>query len=65
VVGTVCLPGFPARLASQPAPLHRFPAPTLGQHNDEILGGLLGIGADELAGLAAAKVIGDRPLGAQ
>jgi crotonobetainyl-CoA:carnitine CoA-transferase CaiB-like acyl-CoA transferase len=64
VVGTVCLPGFPARLASQPAPLHRFPAPTLGQHNEEILGGLLGISADELTALAEANVIGDRPLGA-
>jgi crotonobetainyl-CoA:carnitine CoA-transferase CaiB-like acyl-CoA transferase len=64
VVGPISLPGFPARLASQPAPLHRFPAPTLGQHNHEILGGLLGMTSGELTGLVEANVIGDRPLGA-
>lgn len=63
VVGPIALPGFPARLASQPAPAHRFPAPTLGQHNREILGGLLGLNGDDLARLADAGVIGDRPLG--
>jgi crotonobetainyl-CoA:carnitine CoA-transferase CaiB-like acyl-CoA transferase len=62
VVGAVSLPGFPARLTSQPAPLHRSPAPTLGQHNAEVLGELLGIGTEELSRLAQAQVIGDRPL---
>jgi crotonobetainyl-CoA:carnitine CoA-transferase CaiB-like acyl-CoA transferase len=61
VVGSVSLPGFPARLASHPFPLHRSPAPTLGQHNDEVLGGLLGIGPDELTRLAEEGIIGDRP----
>ena len=64
VVGPMSLPGFPARLRSQPAPVHRFPAPTLGQHNDEILGGLLGVDGDQLTRLAEAGVIGDRPVGA-
>jgi crotonobetainyl-CoA:carnitine CoA-transferase CaiB-like acyl-CoA transferase len=62
VVGTVALPGLPARLCSHPFPLHRSPAPTLGQHNQAVLGGMLGIGLDELSRLAATGVIGDRPL---
>jgi hypothetical protein len=38
----------------------RFGAPTLGQHNAAILGGELGLGADELQALARAGVTGDR-----
>ena len=33
-------------------------APTLGQHNNEVLGGLLGLSDGEIAALAAAGVIG-------
>ena len=39
------------------------PAPVVGEHNDEVLGGLLGLGEDDMAALAAAGVIGDRPAG--
>ena len=38
---------------------HRFAPPTLGQHNDEILGGL-GLSRDELAALRRDRVIGER-----
>ncbi len=41
----------------------RSPAPTLGQHNDEVLTSDLGLSADEVARLREEKLIGDRPLG--
>jgi crotonobetainyl-CoA:carnitine CoA-transferase CaiB-like acyl-CoA transferase len=41
----------------------RSPAPTLGQHNDDVLAGDLGLSPDELTRLRDEKLIGDRPLG--
>jgi crotonobetainyl-CoA:carnitine CoA-transferase CaiB-like acyl-CoA transferase len=62
IVGThpVCAPPF--RFASVARWL-RSPAPSLGEHNREILGGLLGVADAEIDALAAAGVIGTRPTG--
>lgn len=39
------------------------PAPTIGQHNHEVLTSVLGLTDDEVAGLEKREVIGQRPLG--
>jgi crotonobetainyl-CoA:carnitine CoA-transferase CaiB-like acyl-CoA transferase len=41
----------------------RRPAPALGEHNDEVLGGELGLSAEELTRLRESQVIGDWPAG--
>jgi len=56
VGGTVVVPGIVPKLSDDPAEI-RAPGPTLGQHNAEVYGELLGLGAEELAGLASRKVI--------
>jgi crotonobetainyl-CoA:carnitine CoA-transferase CaiB-like acyl-CoA transferase len=43
--------------ATLPYPIERL-APTLGQHNAEVLGDVLGLSASEIAQLAADGVIG-------
>ncbi|MEE8559126.1 MAG: CaiB/BaiF CoA-transferase family protein [Alphaproteobacteria bacterium] len=46
----------PIRMSATP-PSYRRPPPTLGQHTDEVLEGLLGMGGDELAALRGRGVI--------
>jgi crotonobetainyl-CoA:carnitine CoA-transferase CaiB-like acyl-CoA transferase len=61
VTGAHPIPTLPFRFRDRDRGwLHR-PTPTLGQHNDEVLGGLLGLSADELRALREAAVIGERP----
>jgi crotonobetainyl-CoA:carnitine CoA-transferase CaiB-like acyl-CoA transferase len=62
VIGSLLLPAFPARLASRTLPYHRSHAPLLGQDNQSILGGWLGLDDDEVDALGEAGVIGTRPL---
>jgi crotonobetainyl-CoA:carnitine CoA-transferase CaiB-like acyl-CoA transferase len=62
VVGRQPLPTVPFRFASVDRWL-RSPAPLLGEHNEAILGDLLGLSRDEIVQLAADGIIGDRPKG--
>jgi crotonobetainyl-CoA:carnitine CoA-transferase CaiB-like acyl-CoA transferase len=61
VTGEARYPGLPMSFSGLPRQLHTRPPPTLGEHNDEILGGELGLTEEELRGLRERKVIGERP----
>jgi crotonobetainyl-CoA:carnitine CoA-transferase CaiB-like acyl-CoA transferase len=63
VVGTVEMPALPIQLADPHHQWLRRSAPTLGEHNPEILGELLGLTGDQITELAEANVIGTRPAG--
>lgn len=62
VLGPLSLPSLPFRYASVDHWL-RQPAPTLGQHNADVLSGILGLSESELRDLEADKIIGTRPEG--
>jgi crotonobetainyl-CoA:carnitine CoA-transferase CaiB-like acyl-CoA transferase len=53
--GTHCYAGIPVRLSKTPA-VFRLPAPCLGEHNREMLGGLLGLTEEEIATLGKEGV---------
>jgi crotonobetainyl-CoA:carnitine CoA-transferase CaiB-like acyl-CoA transferase len=61
-VGPQETPGVPFRYASVARWLRR-PAPTLGQHNREILTGILGLSSEAIEALETARVIGQYPEG--
>jgi crotonobetainyl-CoA:carnitine CoA-transferase CaiB-like acyl-CoA transferase len=56
-------PGLAFRLHESAARRYQSPAPTLGEHNDEILRELLGLDDAEIAALRANGIIGERPAG--
>ncbi|MBM4415905.1 MAG: CoA transferase [Chloroflexi bacterium] len=56
--GTHLQPGPLARFARQPLVPVRGPAPTLGQHNQDVLCGLLGLSRAEYDQLVADEIIG-------
>ena len=60
-VGTHPYPGMFFKMSETPGRV-RMPAPRLGQHNEYVLGELLGMSKNEIAKLAE-EVIGTRPLG--
>jgi crotonobetainyl-CoA:carnitine CoA-transferase CaiB-like acyl-CoA transferase len=53
-------PSAPYRTGSAPLDIDR-PAPTLGQHNRDVLVGMLALSEAELADLESRGVIGTRP----
>lgn len=63
-MGVLPYPGMSYKLSETPGSI-RMPAPLLGQHNEYILGELLGLSKGDIARLAAEQVIGTRPLGAR
>lgn len=56
VAGTIEVPGLPIKLSETPGAVD-MPAPTLGQHNAEILHDVLGMSAEQIAELEAKEVI--------
>ena len=52
---------LPLRFSALGEGLETSPAPTIGQHNDEVLGDELGLSQEELEGLRDKKIIGERP----
>jgi crotonobetainyl-CoA:carnitine CoA-transferase CaiB-like acyl-CoA transferase len=63
VAGSQPYPRLPMRFALGPAHQVSSTPPTLGEHNDEVLRGLLGLSQAELAVLREARVIGETPAG--
>lgn len=59
-VGRKPHPASPYRLDGERGPLN-WPAPTVGEHNDQVLGGILGLSEAERQALAEAGVIGTVP----
>lgn len=60
VVGNQPNPSAPYRVDGERVPV-RVPAPTLGQHNAEVLGGVLGLESQDIERLTQRGIIGDRP----
>jgi crotonobetainyl-CoA:carnitine CoA-transferase CaiB-like acyl-CoA transferase len=63
ITGAHRYPGWPFRITPGPVNHHRYPPPTLGQHNDEVLGGI-GLTDNEIDDLRERKVIGETALNA-
>ncbi|HEV8306204.1 MAG TPA: CoA transferase [Methylomirabilota bacterium] len=58
--GRIRLPGIPVKFGATPARI-QGPPPRLGEHTDQVLRDVLGLGAADIAELRTAGVIGDHP----
>ena len=56
--GDFKMPCWPVRFSGRPLPL--APAPLLGEHTDDVLGNLLGLGADEVISIPSEEAQGLR-----
>ncbi len=61
ITGRHRFPGWPFHLTPGPDRHHRSVSPTLGQHNDEVLGEV-GVSEQEIALLRQRQIIGERLL---
>ena len=61
VAGRVLYEGLPMRFSAVPRPVYRRPAPTLGQHNHDVLREI-GLDDDAVARLEDERVIGTTPV---
>jgi len=59
--GNVDYPVLPMQFSAFGSELFHSAPPTLGEHNGEVLGGELGLGAEELAELEGEQIIGTKP----
>ena len=63
-VGPKQYPGIPWRMSATPGTV-RWPSPTLGQHNRDVYGELLGLTGAEIDQLEQTGVIGTKPTGSR
>ena len=63
-VGPKWYQGFAWRMSRTPGQVH-WPSPTLGQHNRQIFGELLGLANPEINDLEETGVIGTKPTGSR
>ena len=63
-VGPKQYPGLPWKMSGTPGEV-RWPSPTLGQHNREIFGSLVGLSGEEIDALESGGVIGTKPTGSR
>jgi crotonobetainyl-CoA:carnitine CoA-transferase CaiB-like acyl-CoA transferase len=63
VAGRQRYPGLPFRMAEGPDHWFDDPPPLIGEHNDIVLGDVLGLSEEERAKLHEQSIIGTRPLG--
>ncbi|MCU1346070.1 MAG: Crotonobetainyl-CoA:carnitine CoA-transferase CaiB, partial [Acidimicrobiia bacterium] len=59
-LGTVPIVGYPAQFEAGPHQMHRRRAPLLGEHNREILQGLLGLAPEAVDALETDGIIGTK-----